>query len=218
MIGITLTSLVGAQLTSIKALATLPMALLVVGNLGAVQPLSMFMQRHGRRFGLMLGAAAGIAGGLICAAGVWLADFVVFCLGSLPIGLYMASVMYYRFAAQEAVGPEAKGRATAYVIGGGLLAALIAPSLALWSQNALPIPFLGAYLVIALLAFIALLCLAGLPQGVSAAPRTGGWQSARNLLARPAIRVAMLLTGIGHGVMLLVMNATPLAMQMCGFP
>lgn len=31
-----------------------------------------------------------------------------------------------------------KGRVAAYVIGGGILAALIAPSLALWSRNALP--------------------------------------------------------------------------------
>lgn len=124
LIGITLTALIGLQLAPANALATLPLALLVLGNLLAVQPLSVFMQRHGRRPGLMLGAAGGILGGLTSALGVWLGDFSLLCLGALPIGAYQASAMYYRFAAQEAVPPEQKGRATAYVIGGGICAAL----------------------------------------------------------------------------------------------
>ena len=113
LIGITLTSLVGAQLTPLSSLATLPLAILVLGNLLAVQPLSLFMQRHGRRRGLLLGAACGVLGGLLCALGVWLADFLLFCLGALPIGAYQASAMYYRFAALEAVDETHKGRATA---------------------------------------------------------------------------------------------------------
>ena len=72
LIGITLTSLIGAQLAPLNGLATLPLALLVLGNLLAVQPLSLFMQRHGRRPGLMLGAAGGVLGGLTCALGVQL--------------------------------------------------------------------------------------------------------------------------------------------------
>lgn len=103
LIGITLTALVGVQLAPLNSLATLPLALLVLGNLLAVQPLSHFMQRHGRRPGLMLGAGGGVLGGLVCAAGVWTGDFLWFCLGALGIGVYQASAMYYRFAALEAV-------------------------------------------------------------------------------------------------------------------
>ncbi|MBF9266587.1 MFS transporter, partial [Acidovorax cattleyae] len=57
IIGITLTSLAGLHLAPWTALATLPLALLVLGNLVAVMPLSAAMQRHGRRPALMLGAA-----------------------------------------------------------------------------------------------------------------------------------------------------------------
>lgn len=216
LIGITLTALIGLQLAPANALATLPLALLVLGNLLAVQPLSVFMQRHGRRPGLMLGAAGGILGGLTSALGVWLGDFSLLCLGALPIGAYQASAMYYRFAAQEAVPPEQKGRATAYVIGGGICAALLAPSLALWSRNALPTPFVGAYLAIAALAALALLLLHRLREGdAPPAPRTG-WASTRALLARPLVRAAIATTAIGHGLMILVMNATHLAMSLCG--
>lgn len=218
LIGITLTSLVGAQLTPLNSLATLPLAILVLGNLLAVQPLSLFMQRHGRRRGLLLGAACGVLGGLLCALGVWLADFLLFCLGALPIGAYQASAMYYRFAALEAVDGTHKGRATAYVIGGGVLAALLAPSLALWSRHALPAPFVGSYLAIAGLALLAIAVLSRLPEGAAPAPSTGGWKVMRGLLSRPAIRAAMACTAAGHGLMILIMNATPLAMSFCGLP
>lgn len=217
LIGITLTSLVGLQLAPSNVLATLPLAMLVLGNLLAVQPLSLFMQRHGRRPGLMLGAGCGVVGGLVCALGVGMADFTVFCLGALPIGAYQASAMYYRFAALEAVDDSQKGRATACVIGGGVLAALIAPSLALWSRNALATPYLGAYLMIATLAALGLLLVSKLREGAAPPPGKAGLAAMRDLLSRPLVRAAIATTAIGHGLMVLVMNATPLAMSFCGF-
>lgn len=216
MIGITLTALVGLQLAPSNTLATLPLALLVLGNLLATQPLSLFMQRHGRRPGLMLGASAGVAGGLFSALGVWQADFLLFCFGALPIGIYQASAMYYRFAALEAVNDAHKGRATAWVIGGGVCAALLAPALTLWSRNLLSTPFVGAYLLVAMLSVVALLLLASLREGSIPAPANGGWQVMRQLLKRGPVRAAMATTAIGHGLMYLVMNATPLAMSFCG--
>lgn len=218
MIGITLTALIGLQLAPSNSLATLPLALLVLGNLLTVQPLSLYMQRHGRRPGLVLGAALGIGGGLLSAYGIWLGDFWLFCLGALPIGSYQASAMYYRFAALEAVDQAHKGRATACVIGGGVLAALLAPSLALWAKNALSTPFVGAYLAIAVLAAVGLLLMLGLADGgLPSAPSSDG-NLRRHLLGRPLVRAALATTAIGHGLMVLVMNATPLAMKFCGLP
>lgn len=218
LIGITLTPLVGLQLAPFNALATLPLALLVLGYLLATQPLSSFMQRSGRRAGLLLGAAAGVLGGLLSALGVWLEGFWLFCLGALIVGVYQASAMYYRFAALEAVDDAHKGRATAWVIGGGLLAALLAPELTLWARNALSTPFVGAYLAVSVLAALALPLLLTLPQGVLPPANSAGLQAMRKLLVRPQIRAAIATTAIGHGLMILVMNATPLAMSFCGFP
>ncbi|MBF7731439.1 MFS transporter [Pseudomonas sp. N040] len=216
MIGITLTALIGLQLAPSNSLATLPLGLLVVGNLISVQPLSLFMQRHGRRAGLLLGASAGVCGGLLSALAISLESFPLFCLGALPIGAYQASAMYYRFAAQDAVDAQHRGRATAYVLGGGVCAALIAPAMAVWARNALPVPFTGAFLLIALLAALALILLWGLPAGGTSTPASNVLGMARRLLERPVIRVAILTTAIGHGLMILVMNATPLAMSFCG--
>ena len=149
---------------------------------------------------------------------MWLADFWLFCLGALPIGVYQASAMYYRFAALEAVDAAHQGRATAWVIGGGLCAALLAPSLTLWARDALERPFVGAYLLVALLAALAIPLLVGLRQGALPPATSGALAAMRMLLARPTVRAAMAITAIGHGLMILVMNATPLAMSFCGLP
>jgi predicted MFS family arabinose efflux permease len=126
--------------------------------------------------------------------------------------------MYYRFAALEAVDAAHQGRAAAWVIGGGLCAALLAPSLTLWARDALERPFVGAYLLVALLAALAIPLLLGLRQGALPPPTSRGLGAMRALLARPLVRSAMLITAIGNGLMVLVMNATPLAMSFCGLP
>lgn len=215
MTGIIFTSIVGLRLAPSAGLATLPLALLMLGGLLALQPIAWLMQRRGRRFGFLIGALAGVLGGLISALSLWLDSFALLCLGALPIGAYQASAMYYRFAALEAVGDAFKGRATACVIGGGVLAALLAPSLGNLARDLFSVPFLGAYLLIAVLATIGVVVLAGLQSpataaAIQSAPSAVSW---RELLTRPTVRAAVLTTAAGHGLMILVMNATPLAMH-----
>ena len=217
MVGITLTSLVGVQLAPYASLATLPLGLLVLGNLGGVQPLSIFMQRRGRRAGLMVGAWFGVAGAVIASLGVYLGDFAVFCIGAVPIGIYQASARYYRYVALEAVEAAHRGRAAAYVTGGGVLAALVAPELAVWSRDALVVPFLGAYLAMIVMAVGAIILLFGVAQGDIPARIPNGGQVMRDLCMRPKIFAAVSISAIGQGVMVLVMTATPLAMKFCGF-
>ena len=215
MTGIIFTAIVGLRLAPAAGLATLPLALLMLGGLLALQPLAGLMQRRGRRAGFLIGALAGVLGGLISALSLWLDSFTLLCVGALPIGAYQASAMYYRFAALEAVSDAFKGRATACVIGGGVLAALIAPTLGHMARDLAGVPFAGTYLLIASLAALGFMVLAGLPS-TSGKPATRAdaaavsWQA---LLARPTIRAAVLTTAAGHGLMILVMNATPLAMH-----
>lgn len=215
MTGIIFTSIVGLRLAPTPSLATLPLALLMLGGLLALQPIAWLMQRRGRRAGFLIGALAGVLGGLTSALSLWLDSFTLLCLGALPIGAYQASAMYYRFAALEAVSEAFRGRATACVIGGGVVAALVAPSLGGAARDVLSVPFAGVYLLIAVLAALGIVVLAGLPSKVETAttqtpPSSVSW---RELLTRPTVRAAVLTTAAGHGLMILVMNATPLAMH-----
>ena len=207
--------LIGLKLAPIDELASLPLALYVLGNLIALQPLARVMQRHGRRTGFVAGACAGLLGGLSGAGALWLDSFVLFCLAAIPIGAYQASAMYYRFAALEAVDEVFKGRAAAAVIGAGVVAAIVSPALAATGRDLMPVPFAGTYLLVAAMAGVALLSLCSLPRsrhhcGLASGGKPVRW---RVLLSRPAIQSAILTTATGHGLMTLVMNATPLAMH-----
>ena len=217
LIGITLTSIVGVSLAPNPALATLPLGILMFGNLASVHPLSMVMQRYGRRTGLFLGAIFGVAGGLLVALGIYNAQFWLVAVAPFLIGIYQASAAYYRYAALEAVDTVHKGRAAALVVGGGVLAALIAPEIATASRDMLPVPFAGAYIALAGLAGLGAFLMVMLPDGaVPVKPHTNGGIM-RDLLRRPAVRGAIAISASGQGIMVLVMTATPLAMKYCGY-
>ncbi|QNP48301.1 MFS transporter [Diaphorobacter aerolatus] len=220
IIGIALTALVGQRLSPWPMLATLPLALLVLGNLLAVGTIARWMQGLGRRRGLQRGAVFGIAAGLLATLAVHWQNFALFCVAMVLLGAYQASAGFYRFAALEDVDKQHKGRAAAWVIAGGIVAALIAPSLALRAVNWLATPMAGAYMAIAVLASGALVLLKWLPG--CATPKTDATdpslqRAQRKLLwSRPAVRQALCITACGHGLMILVMNATPLAMHVHG--
>ncbi|MCF8480542.1 MAG: MFS transporter [Rhodospirillum sp.] len=217
IIGITVTSLVGEALASDPALATLPIGLLLGGSLLSVHPLSLFMQRHGRRVGFLIGSGAGVVGALVAALAVHRASFPLFCLGAALIGTYQASAMFYRFAAVDSAPPNRAGRAAALVLAGGVVAALLGPTIAVWSRDLMAIPFMGAYLTTAVVAATGFLVLLAAPEGRVPGNAVGGWAAAKALLARPKVRAALMVTASGHGMMILVMTATPLAMAFCAF-
>jgi len=217
LIGITLTSIIGVSLAPVPALATLPLGVLMIGNLVSVHPLAMLMQRHGRRVGLSVGAVFGVVGGLLVAYGIYIGAFWIVALAPALIGTYQASAMYHRYAALDAVDPGQKGRAAALVVGGGVLAALVAPEVAAGSRDMLPVPFSGAYVALAGLAAVGAILMTMLPDG-GIPERTGSSRAVMaHLLRRPVIRGAIAISAAGTGIMVLVMTATPLAMKYCGY-
>ncbi len=66
-----------------------------------------------------------------------------------------------------------------------------------------------------MLALLGLL-LVQLREGAAPKPGKAGPEAMRELLARPLVRAAIATTAIGHGLMIFVMNATPLAISFCG--
>ncbi|MCS5516634.1 hypothetical protein NWF32_21760 [Pseudomonas qingdaonensis] len=67
----TIGALAGAQLTHRADMATLPIASMFLGTALAMFPASSFMANAGRRAGFVLGAALGVTGGMVAAAGIW---------------------------------------------------------------------------------------------------------------------------------------------------
>ena len=74
-IHIILGGLAGFTLAENKALATLPISLMVLVSMFSAAPISLFMGRFGRRLGFWVGATAGALGGAISAFSLLLDSF-----------------------------------------------------------------------------------------------------------------------------------------------
>jgi MFS family permease len=222
-IGLTLTGLVGAMLAPSRGLATLPYALVTVATALSTIPASLLILRWGRRTVFMLGSLSGAAGGVLAAWAIVRNDFLLFCVANLALGGFAASAQYYRFAANEAAPADYKACAIAWVISGGVLAALVGPTLAAWAREAVPRHnFAGSYLVLMALALLGALVLSRLA-GQSHASATVSTATVQKtplglLLRRPTFLVAVTNSALAAGMMMFVMTSSPLAVVSCGLP
>ena len=126
---IILGGLVGQSLASNVCYATIPISLLIVGSMVSSPILSTLMQSTTRRLGLIVGNLAGLIGSLTSLLGIFLTSFELFLLGSFVSGAYMASQAFYRFTATDDCEDRFKARAISNVLSGGLIAAILGPSL-----------------------------------------------------------------------------------------
>lgn len=209
----TLSGLVGQQLSSSDSLATLPIAANVLGTMIATIPASLLMRRFGRRLGFILGALLGAGGGIISALGVFGSSFVVFTFGNLLLGAYQGFAQFYRFAAADAASVNFRSRAISYVLAGGVVAALAGPEIVKWTKDLGPSVHAAPYLSITVLSLAAVVLLAVLdipsPHAVEAG---GAGRPLWTVVRQPVSLVAIAGAAVGYGVMILVMTATPLAM------
>lgn len=216
---VTFSGLVGLQLATDKRLATLPIALMMVAAAAVMVPASMLMQRFGRRAGFVLGSALGCAAGLVAAGAIWAHSFWLFVAANALVGAYQGFAQYYRFAAADVASAEFRSRAISWVIAGGVVAAIAGPNIARVTQNVGPVPFLVSYLAIFALSLAALLVVSGLSIPPVVVDKVRG--EARPLAAimrQPVFLTALVGSSVGYAVMLMVMTATPLAMEICGQP
>jgi MFS family permease len=216
---VSLGGLVGQSLAEDKQLATLPVSLLNLGLALGTIPAAMLMRRAGRRIGYIVGAGIGLAGGCLAAFGIASFSFMLFCLGTLIIGMYGSFNQSYRFAATDAASEAFKPRAIAWVMTGGLLAGVIGPQTVIWLRDAVQAaPFSGAFLGQAALALMSMVVVSFLrPAPVSVAPKAGG-RPLSEIMRQPRFIVAAVTGLVSYALMSFLMTAAPLAMIGCGHP
>ena len=216
---VSVTALIGRDMAPSDALITLPVAMQFVGLMAATIPASLIMKRIGRKNGFYLGNSIGISGALACILALNGAQFGLFCVGTFLLGIGIGFGTLYRFAAVEVCAPEQKNRAISMVMAGGVLAAVAGPQLAVSSQEWVEaIPFQGAFVGLLILYVIALvlLSLIRIP-AASGDEHHGPTRPIREILAQPNFISAVVAGMVGYAVMNLLMTATPLAMQRCGY-
>jgi predicted MFS family arabinose efflux permease len=235
-------SIVGQELAPRPGLATLPLAMMVVGTALAAGPVALVMQRVGRRIGFAGGGSLAAVAGLTAALAIEVGSFVLFSLGTLLLGATLAAVQQYRFAAAEMGGPENAGRSVALVLAGGIAAGVLGPEIGRRARDLTTTPWVGSFLVVSLV-YVALVgvLLMGLPRdrpSPGPGPRSGSGRRAGRpsdaplqprheagsgraaqappSLATPAFVVAVAAGVTAYSVMTLAMTAAPLAMSRAG--
>ncbi|WP_221624614.1 MFS transporter [Burkholderia sp. Bp8963] len=214
----TVGGLAGSQMTSRAELATAPIAAMFLGTAAAMFPASAWMARVGRRAGFVLGALLGVLGGLVAALGTWMGSLAVLALGMFLVGAYQSFAQFYRFAASEIADDGFRARAIALVLGGGIVAALLGPTLGRFGgpllQPLLQPLYVGSFLILSAVSLLAagVLCGLRMPDATADHVDTRSARPWARIVTQPAYLVALFGAATGFGVMILAMTATPIAM------
>jgi predicted MFS family arabinose efflux permease len=224
---IAINGLVGMNLTPISWMATLPIMGYVVGGALSTSLVSKVQQRFGRQKSFQLGLLVAVVSALVCAFAAYQKNFWLLTCATLIAGFYSANGQLYRFAAAELTHASLKEKAVSWVLAGGLLGAVIGPNLASWTKNVFDVPFLGAYLSLAVAGSIGVYVMGKIefpresqldrPQAAGADATPLG-RSLSVIAKQPIFIVAAMTSALSYGIMNLLMAATPLAMEVCGYP
>ncbi|PHM20180.1 MAG: MFS transporter [Curvibacter sp. PD_MW3] len=217
---IAINGLVGLSLAPLGWMATLPVMGYVVGGALSTGLVARSQARYGRQASFQIGLVVALLSALLCAWAAWHHNFWLLVVATVVAGYYSANGQLYRFAAAELAAPAYREKAVSLVLAGGLIGAIIGPNLAKYTRNLLATPFAGAYLALAVVAVLAmgLMAFVRFPAVSAAQKSSAGGRPMREIVRQPLFFVAAVGAALGYGVMNLLMAATPLAMQVCGFP
>ncbi len=218
---IAINGLVGFSLAPFSWMATLPVMGYVIGGAVSTVPVSRIQERFGRKPSFLIGIGVAIASSLLCLLAATTKNFPLLVTATFIAGFYQANGHLYRFAAAELAGSGGKEKAVSWVLAGGILGAVAGPNIAAATKDAFDVPFAGAYLSLTAVGLIAVAVMSFIR--FPALPKTQPTldEAARPLsviIRQPLFILATLGAALGYGVMNLLMAATPLAMQTCGFP
>lgn len=171
----------------------------------------------------MIGTIFGILAGLLSFYAITNNAFILFIVGNMLVGAHQGFAQYYRFAAADAVPEKNKGKAISFVIAGGVVAAIAGPNLAKYTQHvgatAYAYSFISiTFLSIAILGVLFFLTIKKNAKGEDQKGET-------SVRERPLIEIitkkttitALISSAVGYSVMMMIMTATPLAMNHSGF-
>ena len=216
---VSVTALIGQQIAPSLSLMTLPVALQFLGLMGVTLPAAHLMRWLGRKVGFLIGNIIGVGGACLAYFALAAGDFTLFCVSTFLLGMAIGVGQQYRFAAIEGCPPALHPRAISLVMAGGVIAAILGPNLAIWGERLFPATqYLGAFAVLIGLYLLTTVLIAFIPlKKPTRAELQGEARPYTELFRQPQLVAAITAGVIGYAVMVLIMTATPLAMQGCGF-
>lgn len=155
VLSVTVAAIVGLKLAPTQALATVPYGLQFLAMLLTTFIFSFLMKKLGRHLVFQFGCICLFLAGVLGYLALQQQQFYLLCLSHFSLGLFISTANFYRFAASDRLATELIPKATAMVISGGVIAAIIAPVLAIQFQQVQGLPdFTAIYFIFSLLALL----------------------------------------------------------------
>lgn len=198
-------------------LSTLPVSMSLCGAFIAIFFSSSAIERLGRKSVFLLSCVIGILGAILGIFALLNKSFWFFCLATFLLGFFTALNGFYRFLASEAIktsNENATHKATALIVGGGVLGGILGPNLAHLGINLSQTLFVGSFVFALLLCVLNLfltLPLKLLPPEPKIKAYTAQPTKDKNFI------IATLSCACGFAFMTLMMNSAPLAMSANAF-
>jgi len=193
----------------------------------AAPVIGRWMDRAGRRPGILLALAMTVLGGVGCAAAVIWGSFPLLLAAVVPFGIGYAGVNLTRAAVADMYRPERRARAVGIVLACGTIGAVGSPLLVAFVQGVAPSPR-AADLLPWLIVPVGALAASGFvlrvrpdPRDLAPPPADGDLAPApartpRQLLRVAPFRTAVLAAAMGQIAMVGVMGVTPAALHHLG--
>ncbi|EMR45413.1 MFS transporter [Pseudomonas putida] len=217
VMSVTMAAIVGAALAPDAAWSTVPYGFQFLCLMLATYPVSRLMSRIGRKKAFMLGAIPLALSGVSGFLAVEHQNFPTLVLSHSALGVYIAFANFNRFAATDNLSQALKPKALSLVVAGGVIAAVVGPTLTEWLRDVGGYPLFSlcyaAFVGLALLSLLIALCLpndAGMTSAVNSAAKPA---SVRAEPAGPSVVVAMAVAALGYGIMNLLMIQASMHMK-----
>ncbi len=217
VMSVTMAAIVGASLAPDAAWSTVPYGFQFLCLMLATYPVSRLMSRIGRKKAFMLGAIPLALSGVSGFLAVEHQHFPTLVLSHSALGVYIAFANLNRFAATDNLSQALKPKALSLVVAGGVIAAVVGPTLTEWLRDVGGFPLFSlcyaAFVGLALLSLLIALCLPNDAGTASAVNSTAKPASTRAEPAGPSVVVAMAVAALGYGIMNLLMIQASMHMK-----
>ena len=206
---------IGSKFSPVKSLATLPMALSIVGVAIFAIFAAKVMSIIGRRAGFMFASVGSSLSSLLAAYSIIIESFVLFNFACFLLGAGVAFSHQYRFAAVETVKKDMAPKAISIILLAGIGSAFIGPNAANLSKNIISENlYAGSYIVLAALTLTSTIFLFFYKDGHK--PNNINKETSRSyleLIFQPRFLQALIASAFAYAVMAFLMTATPISMH-----
>lgn len=216
VISVVVAAAVGNKISSDPLYATVPYGMQFLLLLIGTYPVSLIMNKYGRKLGFYIGAVFLMLAGIIGYLSVIENSFLLLIISHGLIGLFTACANFYRYAVTDGLEKSLKSKALSLVVAGGVIAGILGPTISSQLQDVSGFPqFSLCYASLIILSLINLVVIYFLPtvsfNKVSSVK--SNFQNESSLESRSITYISICVAAAGYGLMNLLMIQSSLKMD-----